>query len=87
MVTMAYVNKVCAGIIEKVNDSQLDYSMNQTPYSIHLSIRKKFMKNSPQVSSDSTSSIFQNLHEDQTLERFRQELLHTRNEYNILYNF
>ena len=41
---MATVNAACSEIIDKVNTSGLDYSINLTPYSIHLSIRKKFSR-------------------------------------------
>ena len=37
---MAAVHKMCSEIIEKVELSGLDFNINQTPYSIHFSIRR-----------------------------------------------
>ena len=37
-------NKICEEIIRKVATSNLNYQINQTPYSVYLSIRKKFVK-------------------------------------------
>ena len=53
------VNQICSEIIETVNLSNLDFNMNQTPYSLHFSIRKKFSRaakengnpNSPRTNS------------------------------------
>ena len=85
---MAVMNKVCAEIIDKVNSSQLDYTMNQTPYSLHFSIRKKFSKNSIQVQvSPEDSNYSFPCSDDHKFELFRQELLYTRNEYINLFNF
>ena len=81
---MANVNHACASVIEKVIHSGLDFIMNQTPYSIHFSLRRKFSKNFTNkipLSSpldESPPGITQ-------IDRFRQELLHTRNEYVNLY--
>ena len=38
------VDLTCEKIINSICTSKLDYHMNQTPYSIHFSIRKKFIK-------------------------------------------
>ena len=82
---MANVNLVCASILETVIHSGLDFNINQTPYSIHFSLRRKFSKNSSnkvplsfphETSSPGISDV----------DRFRQELLQTRNEYVNLYN-
>ena len=44
------VDQTCESIIRHVNLSRLDYHMNQTPYSMHFSIRKKFVKgNNPSL--------------------------------------
>ena len=81
---MADVNQACASIIQKVIHSGLDFIINQTPYSIHFSLRRKFSKNSfnkiPLGSPHDESSP-----EITKIDRFRQELLHTRNEYVNLY--
>ena len=78
---MATANQICSAIFDEVNNSSLDFKMNQTPYSIHFSIRKKFSKySSPPVSSSlglSSSSVQDVL---------QQELLHVRNEYVKLYS-
>ena len=87
---MAAVNKLCSEIIEKVNNSCLDYNINQTPYSIHFSIRKKFSNKFKKSMDTSTpSSIKQEIFDDYSPENnyLRQELLNTRNEYLKLHNF
>ena len=82
---MATVNQVCATILDNVINSGQDFSIHQTPYSIHFSLRKKYCKNSsnkiPLNSPPHTS-----LQQETQVEQFRQELLHTRNEYVKLYN-
>ena len=82
---MATVNQVCATILDNVINSGLDFSIHQTPYSIHFSLRKKYCKNSSNkipLNSPSHTSLQQ----ETQVEQFRQELLHTRNEYVKLYN-
>ena len=37
-------NAICEEVIRYVNSSNLNYQVNQTPYSVHISIRKKFLK-------------------------------------------
>ena len=80
---MASIHQQCSEIIEKVSLSGLDYNLNQTPYSIHFSIRKKFSKffktsNSPQTIQTENPSINEYL---------RFELLNMRSEYEKLFNF
>ena len=77
---MATVNQICSSIIDVVNNSSLDFQINQTPYSIHFSIRKKFIKNFNPVTSESSAT--KNHLEDP----LQLELLHVRNEYVKLYN-
>jgi hypothetical protein len=48
------VNRMCSEIVEKVNLSGLDFKINQMPYSLHLSIRKKFSK-TPNTNSNSSA--------------------------------
>ena len=43
---MASVNQICEELIRNVTSSDLEYKMNQTPYSLFFSICKKFNKNS-----------------------------------------
>jgi hypothetical protein len=82
---MAAVHQMCSEIIEKVNLSGLDFTINQTPYSIHFSIRKKFSKLSRTTTPISSQEpIF---HDENLSDNLRRELLHTRNEYVKLYNF
>ena len=38
------VDQICESIIRQVNLSRLDHQINQTPYSMYFSIRKKFVK-------------------------------------------
>ena len=84
---MASPNQVCASIIEKVTSSRLDFSIHQTPFSLHFSLRKKFSKNSSnRIPLDYSSSTNASLSESQD-DRLRQELLNTRNEYDRLFNW
>ena len=83
---MAHVNQVCSSILDNVINSGLDFSIHQTPYSIHFSLRKKFSKNpSNKIPLNSPSSNTSQSQET-IVDRFRQELLFTRNEYVKLYN-
>ena len=82
---MASVNFVCASISETVIRSGLDFNINQTPYSIHFSMRRKFSKNS------SNKIPLNYPHEPSSqgvceIDCSRQELLQTKNEYVNLYN-
>ena len=79
------VNKACSDILDTVNRSKLDYKMNQTPYSLHFSIRKKFSKISTQTPTDFTSLLHPEVSQDYG-ERLHQDLIYTRNEYVRLYN-
>ena len=82
------VNKACSEIIDKVNSSNLDYKMNQTPYSLHFSIRKKFTDISSynQAPTDFGSLLNSQLSGNH-IDLIRQELPNTRNEYLILHNY
>ena len=75
---MATVNEACTGIIEAVNSSGLDFSLNLTPYSIHFSIRRKFSKISRNSLLQTKNSQDDSLH---------RELLQMQSEYEKLYNF
>lgn len=84
---MAVVTKLVSEIIETVNNSKLDYKMNQTPYSLHFSIRKKFTKNSIHSSENDDCTLKRN---DEVLSQnnyLRQELLKTMSEYQKLFEF
>ena len=78
----AIINNTCEEIIKNVVNSNLDYKMNQTPYSIHFSIRKKLNRNYNQNCEEIKFSGETNL-----IEGLRQELLYVRNEYQKLYGF
>ena len=81
---MSALNSVCEDIVRKVISSKLDFKINQTPYSIYFSIRKKFAKNL----CESDVSMTLGAHDEQPQhERFQQELLLLRNEYQRLYTF
>ena len=87
---MATVNQLCCEIIEKVNNSCLDYNINQTPYSIHFSIRKKFSnKFKKSMETPTPSAIKKETFDDYSPQNnyLRQELLNTRNEYVKLHSF
>ena len=79
---MSSANQISASILETVINSGLDYHINQTPYSVHFSIRKKLSRISHQMPSSSPIPKL-----DDQKELLRQELLNTRNEYQRLYNF
>ena len=82
---MATVNQICAAIIECVTNSGLDFNINQTPYSVHFSLRKKLSKISSKPHFTPSNSLDPKPeHQD---DRLRQELLHTRNEYVKLHDF
>ena len=77
---MASVNQICEELIRNVTNSDLDYKMHQTPFSLFFSIRKKFIKNSNFGSSFlPTNPVL--------TEKFRDELFHVRNEYGNLFHF
>ena len=80
------VNRICSEIIEKVNTSNLDFKMNQTPYSLHFSIRKKFSKRTAeeQVNQYFRGNVSEDLSQNNML---GQELLNMRNEYEKLFKF
>ena len=81
---MANVNRICEDILRKVVDSKLDFKVNQTPYSMYFSIRKKFIRNS----NDSGATLVSDNQENSgQTELLRQELLYMRSEYEKLYNF
>ena len=81
---MARVNQTCASILEKVTSSGLDFSIHQTPYSIHFSLRRKFSKNCDKIPLNYSSPVSSSESQD---DRLRQELLYTRKEYEKLYDF
>ena len=81
------VNKICSEIIEKVNNSNLDFKMNQTPYSLHFSIRKKFSKTRA-AEEQVTQHYGVNVCEDPSQNSLlRQELINMRSEYEKLFKF
>ena len=82
---MATVNQVCSKILDNVINSGLDFNINQTPYSVHFSLRKKFSKNSSNKIPLNSPSPSTSLPNEDLVDNFRQELLHTRNEYVKLY--
>ena len=80
---MATIHQQCSEIIEKVSLSGLDYSLNQTPYSIHFSIRKKFSKFFKRGNSHQTIQTENQCQNDY----LRQELLNMCSEYGKLFSF
>ena len=75
---------ICIEIMKKVTSSNLDFKMNQTPYSLHFSIRNKFTRVSSQLSSPGTAQHppLPAHHDDRLLE----ELTYARNEFVKLYH-
>ena len=71
------VHEACSKIIYNVNSSNLDYKMNQTHYSLHFSIRKKFTKISNSTTTDFGSLLNPQL-SGNYIDLFCQELLNTR---------
>ena len=80
---MTNVNQTCASILEKVTSSGLDFSIHQTPYSIHFSLRRKFSKHCDKIPLDYSSPLSSPENQD---DRLQQQLLYTRKEYEKLYN-
>ena len=80
------VNRICSEIIEKVSTSNLDFKMNQTHYSLHFSIRKKFSKTTAEeeVNQPLRGNVSEDFSQNNML---RQELLNMRNEYEKLFKF
>ena len=72
------LEKTCENLIRQVCSSKLDYQMNQTPYSIYFSIRKKFVK-----------GYKPNLQENLNVphETNDSEIVHIKNEYAKLYSY
>ena len=54
---MLTVNQACAFILEKVTSSKLDFSIHQTSYNIHFSLKTKFSKNSKNIPLDYSSPV------------------------------
>ena len=84
---MATVHQLCSEILDQVENSNLDYKVNQTPYSLHISVRKKFTKLFRDVPSATNSRPSTALKFEDVSESLRKELLQTRNEYEKLFNF
>ena len=82
---MAEVKKMCLEIVEHVDNSGLDYSLTQTPYSIHFSIRKKLSKMyHNRTLKKSPPPGFENSPQNDLL---RHKLLNMRFEYEKLFSF
>ena len=73
------IEQNCERIIKQVCSSNLDYQMNQTPYSIYFSIRKKFIRGFEPFSAENSdcSKTTQN----------ELQLIDVKKEYEKLYNF
>ena len=80
---MASVSEICGQIVEKVIESNLDYKMNQTPYSIYFSIRKKYIKN---VKEEPTRHGIQKSENFKDLSVLNQDLNYLKWEYEKLFN-
>ena len=68
-------NEVCAEIIRTVNASNLNFQVNQTPYSMYISIRKKFLKDRQEG----------NLYSENQSKDLKNENEYLREEYEKLY--
>ena len=79
---MATINQQCASILDNLINSRLDFSIHQTPYSIHFSVRKKFSKHlNNTLLNDRQAS--ETTHETE-MNQVRQALLNTTTEYQKL---
>ena len=81
---MTPVNEICLRLINNVISSRLDYNINQTPYSLDFSVRKKFSK----CATENTMNIEESdmiVNENQT-NVLRQELVFLRSESQRLYD-
>ena len=79
----AAISNICEEIIKNVVNSNLDYKMNQTPYSLYFSIRKKLTRNYNQNNIEENKFV----EDPHLVEGLRHELLYVRNEYQKLYGF
>ena len=80
---MASINSICEDIVKKVINSKLDYKLNQTPYSIHFSIRKKFSRNDHENYLQPSVKV---LEEETKNGQLLQEHLQLRNQFAQLYS-
>ena len=72
-------------MVQLLIHSGLDFSIHQTPYSIHFSLCKKYSRKSSNKIPLYSHSLKTSLPQETLVDNFRQELLHTRNEYVQLY--
>ena len=70
------IDESCEKIIRQVCKSKLDFHMNQTPYSLYFSIRKKFVKGHV---PNSSGEVFR------TCESLESELFNVKKEYSKIY--
>ena len=74
-------NAIFEEVIKYVNYSNLNYQVNQTPYSVHISIRKKFLKGNVINNNFNPRPSFGNLE----TKPFENELNYIKSEYEKLW--
>ena len=71
-------DQICNEIVKKVCSSNLHFNINQTPYSLYITIRKKLLKASNSVEAASAAAV---VPEPNRAENFRSaEQLESRNQ-------
>ena len=77
------VNEICEKIIKHVCLSNLDFQINQTPYSLYFSIRKKFIKGYKAENVE-----YKDLAKAEEIKResLENENIYMKQEYQKLYN-
>ena len=78
------VNKICEKIIKQVCLSNLDFQINQTPYSLYFSIRKKFIKGYKPNEAGNVQDLAKT--EEVKREALENENFYVKQEYQKLYN-
>ena len=80
------VNEICEKIIKHVCLSNLDFQINQTPYSLYFSIRKKFIKGYKPTAAENVE--FKDLAKTEEIKReaLENENSYVKQEYQKLYN-
>ena len=63
----------CSKLLEAIKCSQLDFLLQETPYSVFLTIRKKYVKNFKSANKD------ENLENERVTEDLKQENENLRN--------
>ena len=76
-------NSACNQILKIVKESNLNFLINETPYSAHVTIRKKFVKNSAEVTHENVvvhhDSARENTAKDELNHKFEALIVENNN--------